>query len=97
MGAPLLLLVVVTGFLKIAVNRNGQKKVAAIADARAPCYVRRDGRWQLLDSQDLVPGDVVRVQGDGWAIPSDLLLLQGSCVVNEAAITGPRGALPPPL
>jgi P-type E1-E2 ATPase len=37
----------------------------------------------------LVPGDIVSVTGsENTTCPCDLLLLSGSCVVNEAMLTG---------
>jgi hypothetical protein len=39
--------------------------------------VLRDGVWVRLDSCNLVPGDIVKVQSD-WLLPCDLLLIQGN-------------------
>jgi magnesium-transporting ATPase (P-type) len=50
--------------------------------------VRRDGRWQKVDAQTLVPGDVVRI-ASGDRIPADMRLLQVSNLrVEESALTG---------
>ena len=50
--------------------------------------VLRDGKWVELPSQDLVPGDVVRVRlGD--IIPADAKLFDGDyLLVDESALTG---------
>lgn len=40
-----------------------------------------------LSSVDLVPGDVIEVP-DQKIIPCDLILLSGTCVVNESMLTG---------
>jgi manganese-transporting P-type ATPase len=57
-------------------------------------YVHRDGRWLGIKSSGIVPGDVCalpftdKLDADGPTIPCDLILLQGSCIVNEAMISG---------
>jgi Mg2+-importing ATPase len=48
----------------------------------------RDGRFEPVDVEAVVPGDVVRVRA-GDIIPADGLLLEaGSFTANEAALTG---------
>lgn len=47
----------------------------------------RDGRWGVLASRELVPGDVVRV-GAGDIVPADLRIDDGAVSVDESAVTG---------
>nr|XP_019003040.1 cation-transporting ATPase 13A1 [Kwoniella mangroviensis CBS 8507]OCF66501.1 cation-transporting ATPase 13A1 [Kwoniella mangroviensis CBS 8507] len=50
----------------------------------------RDGKWVDVISSELVPGDLVsilRTKPDS-GIPCDLLLLRGTCIVNEAMLSG---------
>lgn len=47
---------------------------------------RKDGGFGTT-SEDLFPGDVVRI-GSNMHIPCDLLLVKGSCAVNEAMLSG---------
>ena len=49
--------------------------------------VLRDGRWQLVLAQDLVPGDVVHVRMGDLA-PADVLLRDGQILVDQSALTG---------
>ncbi|GIG35946.1 carbonate dehydratase [Cellulomonas pakistanensis] len=50
--------------------------------------VRRDGEWQQVDAETLVPGDVVRVRS-GDRVPADVRLLEATNLqVEEAALTG---------
>ena len=49
--------------------------------------VRRDGFWQTLPSQELVPGDVIHLRV-GDFIPADIDLLQGSLSVDQSSLTG---------
>jgi manganese-transporting P-type ATPase len=55
--------------------------------------VYRNGRWQSVESTQLVPGDLCNVRTgnnneSGLVLPCDLLLLTGTCVVNESMLTG---------
>lgn len=57
-------------------------------------WVRRGGKWSLIKSTDIVPGDLCalpfddKVDAEGLTVPCDLVLLKGSCIVNEAMISG---------
>jgi len=50
--------------------------------------VLRDGKWQVIPSRELVPGDIVRVRlGD--IVPADIKLVGGEYMhVDESALTG---------
>jgi len=49
---------------------------------------RRDGEWQVVDAETLVPGDVVRVRS-GDRVPADLRIIESTNLqVEEAALTG---------
>eukprot|EP01114_Cavostelium_apophysatum_P016013 TRINITY_DN4488_c0_g1_i2.p1 TRINITY_DN4488_c0_g1~~TRINITY_DN4488_c0_g1_i2.p1 ORF type:complete len:1125 (-),score=320.58 TRINITY_DN4488_c0_g1_i2:19-3393(-) len=54
--------------------------------------VHREGKWITTSSFNLLPGDLVCLSRGGatgdLVVPCDLLLLRGSCVVNEAMLTG---------
>lgn len=49
--------------------------------------VLRDGRWQMIVSQDLVPGDVIRVRV-GDFVPADVKLREGYILVDQSSLTG---------
>jgi len=49
--------------------------------------VRRDGRWQLLPAEVLVPGDVVRLRV-GDFVPADVRAVEGQAAVDRSALTG---------
>ena len=40
-----------------------------------------------MDSSQLVPGDIIEIP-ENIFMPCDLVLLSGSCVVNESMLTG---------
>ncbi|KAG8985011.1 hypothetical protein FRB93_006112 [Tulasnella sp. JGI-2019a] len=55
-----------------------------------PVQCRRSGAWETLQTDNLVPGDVVsitRTQTES-SIPADLLIIGGTCIVNEAMLSG---------
>lgn len=54
-------------------------------------YVYRDKRWVEIQTDHLLPGDIVsivRTPHEDLSIPCDMVLLQGSCIVNEAMLSG---------
>ena len=63
--------------------------VEALKKRLAPeARVRRDGRWQVVDAAELVPGDEVLVRL-GNIVPADLSLLgDGALTVDQSALTG---------
>lgn len=55
-----------------------------------PINVYRDGKWAELQTDALLPNDVVSIvrSTEETALPCDLILLEGSCIVNEAMLSG---------
>lgn len=52
------------------------------------CVVKRGGKWQELDAEQLVPGDLVKVKL-GNILPADLKLVKGDFLsVDQSALTG---------
>ena len=49
--------------------------------------VRRDGRWQQLPAEVLVPGDVIHLRMGDLA-PADVRLQQGNILLDQSALTG---------
>ncbi|KAF8066823.1 endoplasmic reticulum Ca-transporting P-type ATPase [Lyophyllum atratum] len=52
--------------------------------------VYRDGNWVKIQTDALLPGDVVSVvrQQTETTVPADILLVHGTCIVNEAMLSG---------
>ncbi|ODV86799.1 hypothetical protein CANARDRAFT_27188 [[Candida] arabinofermentans NRRL YB-2248] len=51
----------------------------------------RNNNWLEISTNDLLPGDlvsIIRTPNDDLSIPCDLILLDGSCIVNEAMLSG---------
>lgn len=55
-----------------------------------PIYVYRNAEWIQIQTEDLLPGDICSIirQNDDNPIAADLLLLSGSCITNEAMLSG---------
>lgn len=54
-------------------------------------WVYRDKKWIEIKTDQLLPSDIVsiiRTPHEDLSIPCDMLLLQGSCIVNEAMLSG---------
>lgn len=49
--------------------------------------VLRDGNWQLISADQLVPGDVIRVRM-GDVIPADVKVLDGQILADQSTLTG---------
>ena len=47
---------------------------------------------ETISSKDLVPGDLAVTPNEN-IMPCDMILLNGSCVINEAILTGESAAV----
>jgi cation-transporting ATPase 13A1 len=66
------------------------KEIRSMATKPYSVHVYRNGTWKPILSDELFPGDIVsmvRSKEDRTA-PCDILLLHGSCIVNESMLTG---------
>ena len=83
--------------------KQRQRDLQRLRAMRRPAIninVYRGNRWEVRSSAELVPGDLISVcansrsarrRGDdveGTQCPCDVLLLTGSCIVNESLLTG---------
>ncbi|KAJ1914073.1 putative cation-transporting ATPase 1 [Tieghemiomyces parasiticus] len=66
------------------------KEFRSLALSPFELQVYREGRWIPILSDQLLPGDlcsITRSQGEA-AVPCDMLLVGGTCIVNEAMLSG---------
>ncbi|MFD1360280.1 calcium-translocating P-type ATPase, SERCA-type [Lentibacillus salinarum] len=85
----IMVIVLVNGFLGYFQERKAEKSLAKLKEMSAPvANVLRDGAWQKVLSQDLVVGDVIRINS-GDRIPADIRVLQANSLeTEESALTG---------
>ncbi|CAJ1349232.1 unnamed protein product, partial [Effrenium voratum] len=70
-------------------RRSDLSELRAMRIPPRPTHVLRKGKWQVEQSNELLPGDIIGIQRSPDAsFPCDALLLQGSVLVNEAMLTG---------
>ncbi|KAI9294142.1 hypothetical protein K502DRAFT_292701 [Neoconidiobolus thromboides FSU 785] len=52
--------------------------------------VYRENQWKLISSDELLPGDLCSIvrTNDETAVPCDMIIVDGSAIVNEAMLTG---------
>lgn len=73
------------GFYEITKAGNA---VAALKKSLKPmATVKRDGKWQEINTADVVPGDMVLL-ASGGAVPADCRLNKGHIDVDTSALTG---------
>ena len=85
----ILLIVILNAILGVVQESKAEKALDALKNMSAPhARVLRDGKEQLLDASQLVPGDIIHL-GAGDFIPADARLLKSvSLKSEESALTG---------
>ena len=85
----ILAVVIVNAILGVYQENKAEKAIEALQEmAAATSKVLRDGKVEVVKSEDLVPGDVVLLEA-GDAVPADGRLLDAASLkIEEAALTG---------
>ncbi|MFM7264007.1 MAG: cation-translocating P-type ATPase, partial [Cyanobium sp.] len=85
----IVLIVLLNALLGYLQESRAQKALLALRQMAQPqVQVRRDGQWQRLNSELLVPGDLIRLEA-GDRVPADARLLEvAELGLREAALTG---------
>lgn len=89
-GSAILIIVLLNAFLASSMERSAANALARLASLAAPrCRViRNKGQLEMIDTIDLVPGDIVQLL-TGDAIPADLRCFDVTeLFTNEAILTG---------
>ncbi|XP_068137280.1 probable cation-transporting ATPase 13A4 [Hyperolius riggenbachi] len=63
-------------------------KMSASNNSIMVTVLHKNGEVEEVQSQSLVPGDVIVLGGSNPFLPCDAILLSGGCTVNEAMLTG---------
>jgi Ca2+-transporting ATPase len=90
----ILVIVILNGLLGYLQESKAQQALIALRDMAQPLVqVRRDGSWQRISSELLVPGDLIRLEA-GDRVPADARLIEVADLgVREAALTGEAEAV----
>lgn len=85
----ILVILVVNAIIGVFQEDKAEKSLEALEKLSAPkCKVIREGVLQVIESRELVVGDVVVIE-TGDSIPADLRLIESSNLkVQESALTG---------
>jgi Ca2+-transporting ATPase len=87
----ILTILVINSVIAVWQDSHADKALEALKEMQAiECRLLRDGKWNLQDSVNLVPGDIVEVR-IGDRVPADLRVAELksiSLMVEEAPLTG---------
>ncbi len=88
--AGLLVVNAVLGFLQ---DGKAQKALALLRQQlRVEARVRRDGQWNTISEEELVPDDLIHLR-QGTIVPADVRVCDGSLLVDQSALTGESAAV----
>ncbi len=85
----ILLIVLLNAVLGVVQENKAEESLAALKRMSAPhAKVRRDGKPDVIDAGNLVPGDIVVLE-TGDFVPADIRLMETTNLkIEEAALTG---------
>lgn len=85
----ILLIVVLNAFMGMLQESKAEKALEALKSLSAPqARVIRDGKEQVIDAVELVPGDIIHLEA-GDFVPADARLLSSTSLKSEeSALTG---------
>lgn len=85
----ILLIVVLNAIMGVVQESRAEKALDALKNMSAPhARVIRDGKERVIDAEELVPGDVIKLEA-GDFVPADARLLSSSNLKSEeSALTG---------
>ncbi len=85
----IMIIVVINAVIGVAQEAKAEKSLEALEKLSAPhCKVLRDGETRVIESRELVVGDIV-ILDTGDSVPADLRLIEAvNLKIQEAALTG---------
>ncbi|KAJ3314645.1 hypothetical protein HDV04_005651 [Boothiomyces sp. JEL0838] len=87
----LILFMSITSILwEVWTAKDNENKLRKLTEHSAQYNVLRDGYIQIVNSEDLVIGDVLFLETKDMEsqIPCDLILIHGECLTDESSLTG---------
>jgi Mg2+-importing ATPase len=94
-AAVILSFVIINALLGFYQEYRSEQSLRALQQFIKPrTKVKRDSGWHTIDSRNLVPGDIIRLE-TGDVVPADVRLLNTqNLVVNETVLTGESVPVP---
>jgi Ca2+-transporting ATPase len=87
----ILLILIANAFVGVWQESNAEKALDALKKLQPDhAQVRRDGRWQQVDAEDVVPGDIIEIKV-GDKVPADLRLVKLNTTtirIEQSQLTG---------
>lgn len=85
----ILAIVIINAIIGVAQEAKAEQSLEALEKMSAPqCKVIRNGQVEVVESRELVPGDIVLLD-TGDSIPADLRLIEAvNLKIQDAALTG---------
>ena len=91
-GLMTLVLVLTSAMVKIRMEHKQKNMLKTMATMHGNVWVKREGEWTKLSSEELVPGDLICLcandAGSSNEILADCLVISGHAIVDEAALSG---------
>ncbi|MHC5249315.1 calcium-translocating P-type ATPase, PMCA-type [Enterococcus sp. LJL120] len=93
-GILIIAIVIINSVLTIVQEGNAEKSLAALQDMnKQTTLVKRDGRVEKIDAEEVVPGDILVLE-NGAMIVADGRIVQGNQLrLDEASLTGESEAV----
>ena len=85
------MILIANGFIGIYQDLGAERSLEMLKKMEAiEVEVKRDAKWTVIESQDLVPGDLIRLK-TGDLVPADCRVVQlvtGDARINQSFLTG---------
>jgi Ca2+-transporting ATPase len=85
------MILIANGFVGIYQDLGAERSLEMLKKMEAiEVEVRRDSSWKMINSKDLVPGDIIRLK-TGNQVPADCRVIQlvtGDAHINQSFLTG---------
>ena len=81
-------LVILGAVVSVYIQWNNEKTISALTEYETIVKVKRDGKFEEISSNDLIPGDIFEISQLHWVMPCDAVLLTGGLVMDESGLTG---------
>lgn len=83
-----IVLLIINSIISIAQHTRATEALNRLKQTlKIKVRVIRDGKWIVLDSSDLLPGDIVRLRA-GDIVAADMKINDGSLTIDQSKITG---------